>query len=125
MKTDERDIPEDISALAREYGQAAIQVLVDIMNDKDVAASTRVAAAKAILERGFGKPVAQAKERPRAAPVTRMERAIVDHNPPENRPEPEDASDYPAPRRYGQPSRPPVRARHDRQPGNDRLAQPP
>jgi len=63
--------PEDVQglyALAKqltaigEYGQAALQVLADIMNDKAVAASTRVSAAKAILERGFGKPAANAKE---------------------------------------------------------------
>jgi hypothetical protein len=125
MKTDETDEYEDIAELARDYSEAAIQVLVDIMSDSDVAPSTRLSAAKTILEHGWGKPPARAKQQPRAAPINRVEWVIVDHKRPENRPEAEDASEEPASHQYGQSARPPVRARHDRQPGEDRLAQPP
>src|SRR6185369_16416218 len=112
MKTDET--PEDISALAREYGQAALQVLADIMNDKAVAASTRVSAAKAILERGFGKPAANAKERPRAAPIRRFERASADPKGAEN-PRARRYSQSPtgSPAKTGLPNRPKRRSMAD------------
>lgn len=125
MRKEKTNIPTDITALAREYGEAAIQVLVEIMTDPDAPASTRLSAAKAILERGWGKPPAQAKEQPRAAPINRVEWAIVDHRPPENRPEPQDTSVHFASHSYGQSAHAPVQAHHDRQPGDGRLAQPP
>jgi hypothetical protein len=44
----------DIKALAQEYGAAAIQTLVDLMIAADFE-PTRVAAAKELLDRGYGK----------------------------------------------------------------------
>src|SRR5689334_20468878 len=77
MMTDET--PEDIRALALAHGEDAIAVLAEIMNDAKAPASIRVSAAKAILERGFGKP---GKEPPpddgnRAEPVIRFQRVLV------------------------------------------------
>ena len=43
-----------IRDLARSHGNAAVKTLVDIMEDDDAKASARVAAARSILERGFG-----------------------------------------------------------------------
>lgn len=41
---------------AAEYGDDAITTLVDIMNDTEVQAQVRIAAADKLLDRGFGKP---------------------------------------------------------------------
>jgi hypothetical protein len=52
--------PKDIynvAALARTLTRKAIETLDTIMADKEVAASARVAAAVAILDRGWGKPM--------------------------------------------------------------------
>ena len=46
--------PEDIIEKARQYGPACIETLADVMTDGDTAAS-RVSAANALLDRGFGK----------------------------------------------------------------------
>jgi hypothetical protein len=45
----------DISALARQHGPAAIAKLVEIMSSADCSAAT--VAAKALLDRGFGLPL--------------------------------------------------------------------
>src|SRR5689334_16054865 len=55
MMTDETDIPDDIGALARAHGAAAIAVLAEIMTDADAPAGARISAAKTLLERGWGK----------------------------------------------------------------------
>lgn len=49
-------LTEDIKALAQQYGPAAIQTLVELMMDADYE-PTRVAAAKELLDRGYGKSV--------------------------------------------------------------------
>ena len=41
---------------AREHTETAIGVLVSIMTSEDAATAARVAAASAILDRGYGKP---------------------------------------------------------------------
>lgn len=48
------DATTRIRDLARSHGNAAIKTLVDIMEDDDAKASARVAAARSVLERGFG-----------------------------------------------------------------------
>ena len=45
----------EVKALARQHGPAAIQKLADLMNCGNP--RTEVAAAQALLDRGFGKPV--------------------------------------------------------------------
>jgi hypothetical protein len=47
----------NVAALARTLTRKAIETLDTIMADKEVAASARVAAAVAILDRGWGKPM--------------------------------------------------------------------
>jgi len=47
---------EDIRSLARSHTESAIKVLVGIMNQPKAPAASRVAAAQAILDRGWGKP---------------------------------------------------------------------
>lgn len=42
-------------ALARSYGQAAIETLAEIMADETTKKSDRIAAANALLDRGYGK----------------------------------------------------------------------
>ncbi len=47
--------PKGIAAKAREHTDSALQVLVDGLSDEDP--RVKIAAAKEILDRGFGKPV--------------------------------------------------------------------
>ena len=51
----------EVRELAGEYTEDALKTLVQIMNDNKAAAAARIAAAKAVLDRGHGKP-AQAVE---------------------------------------------------------------
>lgn len=46
-----------IAELARKYTHEAIQALVDVMSSKEETGSARVAAANALLDRGYGKPI--------------------------------------------------------------------
>lgn len=50
-------ITADIKALAQVHGQAAIDTLVGIMSDVEAHPASRVAAAKEIIDRGYGKAV--------------------------------------------------------------------
>ena len=47
----------EIKSLARTHTAVAMKTLVQIMRDKEAPAHARVAAANAILDRGWGKPV--------------------------------------------------------------------
>ena len=58
-KHDERKMPKNlghIQSLARSHTDTAIRVLVGIMNTETYPAMSRVAAAKVLLDRGWGKP---------------------------------------------------------------------
>jgi hypothetical protein len=46
----------DIAERAKTHGDAALKTLAEIMASKDEPASARVAAANALLDRGYGKP---------------------------------------------------------------------
>lgn len=48
--------PKGIAALARQHTDKALDVLANALDDED--ARVRVAAAKELLDRGFGKPIA-------------------------------------------------------------------
>jgi hypothetical protein len=48
-----------IAEAARGQAEAALKVLIDVAKDSDAPAAARVSAANAILDRGYGKPVAQ------------------------------------------------------------------
>jgi len=50
-----RNLTVDIRSLARSNGKAAINTLKAVMNDKNQPAMSRVAAAKIMLDRGYGK----------------------------------------------------------------------
>src|SRR6478735_1149270 len=62
MKTDETDIEVDIAELARAHGMAAIDTLAEIMTCADAPATARVSAARALLDRGWGKVATQPAE---------------------------------------------------------------
>lgn len=47
----------DINEIAREYSEAAMRTLVEIMNNENEVGNVRITAANTILERGYGKPV--------------------------------------------------------------------
>jgi len=79
MKTDEKDMETDIKKLARAHAAAAIQVLAEIMTNADAPAAARISAAKALLDRGFGKVTAEkAQPESREERVVRFERVIID-----------------------------------------------
>ena len=78
MTADETDFPDDISELARRHGRAAILVLAEIMTQEDAPAGARVTAAKALLERGWGKPGKPPEDGTRLRPVTQIVRKIID-----------------------------------------------
>jgi hypothetical protein len=48
-----------IAQAAREHAEIALKVLIDVAQDVAAPPSARVSAANAILDRGYGKPVAQ------------------------------------------------------------------
>ena len=50
---------KNVRALARQYTAISIQTLADIVKDSDSASQSRVAAAQALLDRGWGKPLQQ------------------------------------------------------------------
>lgn len=61
----ENNLPkENIETFARRYSKAAIEALVEIVNDKSIQASVRVSAIETLLERGWGKPPARKQEPP-------------------------------------------------------------
>ena len=50
-------VTADIRAIAQDYGPSAITVLTEIMQSKEQPPAARVAAAKELLDRGYGKSV--------------------------------------------------------------------
>jgi hypothetical protein len=57
----------DIRSLARSHTESAIKVLAGIMNQSDANAAARVAAAQALLDRGWGKPTTTVEAGPQLA----------------------------------------------------------
>jgi hypothetical protein len=48
--------PTEVKSIARGYTQSALSTLAGIMSSEDAGAASRVAAAQALLDRGWGKP---------------------------------------------------------------------
>ena len=46
-----------IAEMAREHGELALQTLVDVASDPEAPHSSKVSAANALLDRGFGRPI--------------------------------------------------------------------
>jgi hypothetical protein len=69
----------EIRSLARSYTRTAINVLVGVMSSKDATHAARVAAANAILDRGWGKAAQALETRSDGALelIHRIERVIV------------------------------------------------
>ena len=108
VMTDEKNMDIDIKELARAHAMAAIDVLAEIMTNPNAPAAARVSAAKAILDRGFGKPTIEKTEpESREEQVVRIERIIIDPKEP--------GVETPAP------IDPPESCRYRGQPANDRL----
>lgn len=68
-----------LTELAQSHSEAALWALVEIMQDKDATAPARIAAANAVLDRGYGRP-RQSTELSGLGgePVTEIQRVIVD-----------------------------------------------
>ena len=56
--------PADIRSLARNHTAKALSTLASIMNQRKAPAAARVAAAQALLDRGWGKPTQPVDMRP-------------------------------------------------------------
>ena len=52
--------PKGLGTKAREYGDKCIEVLADALDSDDV--KTRIAAARELLDRGYGKPLSTTAE---------------------------------------------------------------
>lgn len=71
--------PTEIKSLARAHTESAITVLAGIMNQVEAPPAARVAAANALLDRGWGKPTQPISGDEDGPPViVRIERVIVD-----------------------------------------------
>jgi hypothetical protein len=66
----------DIRSLARAHTETAVRTLVGIMRQPKAPASARVAAAEAILNRGWGKPTQPIEGG--ETPIQFIQRVIVD-----------------------------------------------
>ena len=55
-KVKQREILRDLKDYCKAYSKDAIDVLVEVMKNKGAPPSSRIAAANAVLDRGFGKP---------------------------------------------------------------------
>lgn len=72
--------PTEIRSLARGHTRKAVAVLAKIMANEDCAPAARVAAASAILDRGWGKPTQPIAGDEDGAPIALsvIKRVIVD-----------------------------------------------
>jgi len=59
IKGSKNKVTHDIKATARVHGSAAIKVLYNLMMSKDTVENVRLGCAKELLDRGYGKAVAQ------------------------------------------------------------------
>jgi hypothetical protein len=66
----------EIQSLARPHTRKILNVLMGIVRQEDCSPAARVAAAKAILDRGWGQPMAHPDSQP-AAQITQIIREIV------------------------------------------------
>ncbi|MDO9565062.1 MAG: hypothetical protein Q7J60_25870 [Bradyrhizobium sp.] len=69
----------EIRSLARSHTRTALNVLVGVMRAKDATAAARMAAANAILDRGWGKApqAAPSGDGGMREPIDKIERSIV------------------------------------------------
>lgn len=71
--------PTNIKSLARAHTESAIKVLAGIMNQPTAADSARVAAATALMDRGWGKPTQPVSGDDDAPPILhKIIREVVD-----------------------------------------------
>ncbi|RTE91898.1 hypothetical protein D6B98_15900 [Bradyrhizobium sp. LVM 105] len=72
--------PTDIRSLARGHTEGALATLASIMHSEEAAPAARVAAANALLDRGWGKPAQPVDGDGEGGPVSilhKIERVIV------------------------------------------------
>lgn len=68
----------DVKDLARSHTETAIATLVDVMTTEDQPAAARVAAANAILDRGYGKPSQDVKVTHKREPTDYSDAELVE-----------------------------------------------
>ncbi len=69
--------PTDIKSLARIHTKSALATLAHIMRQKKAPAAARVAAAQALLDRGWGKPAQVVTGDDSGLPISVIHRVIV------------------------------------------------
>jgi hypothetical protein len=62
----------EVKQAAREHTEAAIETLVGVVNNEEAPTAARVAAANAILDRGWGKPGQYVETSVRKKPIREM-----------------------------------------------------
>lgn len=70
--------PFSLQQLAKEYTNAALETIVEIMDDREQEGSTRLDAAKALLDRGWGKPTATIKQETIKYTLNDLQKALVE-----------------------------------------------
>lgn len=71
--------PTEIKSLARNHTEKALSILASIMHSDGAPPAARIAAATALLDRGWGKPTQPiAGDEDAPAILTRIERIVVD-----------------------------------------------
>lgn len=71
--------PFTVQQLAREKTEEAFNTIIDIMNDYESENSTRLEAAKEVLNRGWGKPAMQIKQETVKYDFRDLENALIEH----------------------------------------------
>lgn len=71
--------PFTVQQLARERTEDAFNTVIDIMNDPEAENSTRLEAAKEVLNRGWGKPAMQIKQETVKYDFRDLENALIEH----------------------------------------------
>lgn len=70
--------PAEIRSLARNHSRTALATLIGVMRQKDAPPAARVAAANAILDRGWGKPEMKLEAEHTHNYVARLPQAVSD-----------------------------------------------
>lgn len=71
--------PFNVQQLAKEHTEAAMETILDIMNDGEAENCTRLEAAKEILNRGWGKPAMSVRQERVTYTMADLENKLLEH----------------------------------------------
>jgi hypothetical protein len=72
-------VPYQLQQLAKDYTEQAFEVILEIMTDTNNEASTRLEAAKQVLDRGWGKPAQQINQQVVKYTMQDLEAKLLEH----------------------------------------------